>query len=250
VENGGTFMVAASLAPFSPVKDDPAGCRQNRDAERARATCPLYAFAFVPTGDARRIAGTLNSVFEHLYVWPVPAIRSGDLTVVPLEQRQELTLDRSWGRSSQGAPIARVRGTAAVNQPLEVRMLLRDSLSVDGRLEAAVLNGQELRLSLAVRPLSLPVQPWTSAGGPSALIRPVVGKPRRLEVLSHGAEAPRYLYSAEWRPGGAPAWLQDFDGQSAADDVRTFGLGLLFTAFRNWGGKPPPPVGRLYFVVN
>jgi hypothetical protein len=43
IEQGGTFLVAASRAPFEPVLGDPAGCRA--PAGSGSPTCPLYAFA-------------------------------------------------------------------------------------------------------------------------------------------------------------------------------------------------------------
>ena len=69
IGRGGAFIVASSAAPFQPVANDPAGC-----GDTDRQTCPLYAFAFVAPGDQGRVAAALASVFQNLYVTPLPAL--------------------------------------------------------------------------------------------------------------------------------------------------------------------------------
>ncbi|HEX6042199.1 hypothetical protein, partial [Longimicrobium sp.] len=67
--DGGTFVVAASLAPFKPVGGDVSSCRPgDDDAKDARQTCPLYAFAFVAPGDEGRVAAALAATFDDLFV--------------------------------------------------------------------------------------------------------------------------------------------------------------------------------------
>jgi hypothetical protein len=251
IEGGGTFVVAASLAPFTPVENDPAGCRDGRGAGGERRTCPLYAFGFLAAGDESRITATLTSVFEHVFVWPVPSPQPGQLVLRPSAAATTgITVHPQWIVTPDGTPVARSNATAYVNQPLEVEVVSSDESSARGRLERAILDGQELGVNVWARPLSLPAQFWISMPAQGSLLRTNPSDPFRLELLSHGADAPRFVYRIDYHPTGTPSWLGQFDAESASDELRTFGLGRLFTAFQQQAGTGSPPAGRVFIVLN
>ncbi|HET6232641.1 MAG TPA: hypothetical protein VFE05_21380 [Longimicrobiaceae bacterium] len=245
IRKGGTFMVAASMAPFQTVAADPSGCRV---AAGGSQTCPLYAFAYVAKGDETRIAAALAEHFEHLFVWPLPALPPTGLHAIAQNHVSDPTLFASWGSSTDSTPIIRVRGAAATNTPLRILLQLTDSTSPMGKTAARAMTGQNLRASLSVRPLSSPGN-WEDSP-PNALAESVQGNPFAVDMVSRGADQPRFLYRVELLPTGVPTWLEQFDADSAGEPVRTYGLSRLFELFRHLAEQSPKAAGRIYAVVN
>jgi hypothetical protein len=261
IQGGGTFMAAASLAPFHPVPEDPSGCRRagsdatasddhdGGDADRER--CPLYAFAFVAPGEQTRIAAVLGDRFQHLFVWPLPAIPANGLTATADGAPSDVQFERAWSRAADGTPILRTRGPQFSNTPLRVRLVPRDTTTPAGIAANAALEGQGLRTGVAVKPLDGSGREWTPTGAHGALVRPVANAPLTFEALTHGADQPRYLYRLELYPTGVPGWLDAFDAENAGDALRTYGLGRLFELFREKGARPDvAPAARAYVVAN
>jgi hypothetical protein len=250
IERGGTFLVAASRAPFATVEGDPAGCRP--DPEAAAATCPLYAFMFIAAGDETRIVGTFATadVFEHVFVWPLPATDQTRLTAT--ESHPDLTFESSWAATPNGTPIARVRGNAYTNDPLGGQLELGPASDLAGAATRLALEGQAFTNSISVRLLNDPsgAAPWQPVLGRISLVTAVQGEPRAFEVRSLGSPD-RNLYRIEVLPTGEVPWLSEFDAASAGDAERTLGLGRLFELFRSLAqADSPSPVQRAYLVVN
>jgi hypothetical protein len=251
IEKGGTFIVAASAAPFRPVENDPAGCRASGDA--AGQTCPLYAFAFVAPGEQGRVAAALAAVFQNLYVTPLPAVGGAEVRMAS-EGRAEITLEPEWTAAADGTPIVRVRGRAQTNQPLRATLALRDTTSPAGRAALLALRGRRLVPVLAVRTLGPDpaASPWSPSAAAGALMQPSAEDPFAYDFISRGTgkEASRSLYRLQLHPAGDPSWLDAFDAESAGDALRTYGLGRLFESFVAADPASAPPVLRSYVVVN
>jgi hypothetical protein len=245
---GGTFVVAASHAPFEPVEADPSGCR-GTGGEADQETCPLYAFAFVAPGDQGRVAAALAATFDALFVTPLPALPATGVRLAG-ESTAAITLEPRWAKDAGGAPIARVRGPAFTNQPLRARVVVNDTASPRARGALAALRGRRLVPEVSVRALGddPAAAPWITSAG-SGLMRPVEDT-LAVDFTTRGADAVRYLYRLELRPAGEPAWLQAYDAGEASDTRRTYGLGRLFESFRAQDPRAGPPVLRLYAVVN
>ena len=226
---GGTFLVAASRAPFHPVKEDPSACGSEA-SEQAGKVCPLYAFAFAAPGQESRVASTLARAFEHLFVAPLPAVAGSAVALVKSGQGGP-DVDRSWARAADGTPIVRVRSDSALNVPARVAVLLRDSTLPLGRAQLAALRGEGTEARIFVRPLADSSPGWRTSPPRGALVR-TTADPFVFEFFSRGADNPAFLYRIELRPTGVPGWLQDFDAEAAGDPLRTFGLGRLFERFR------------------
>ena len=244
IDRGGTFLLAASRAPFEPVPGDPAGCRPAEDS--GAATCPLYAFAFIAPGDEARVVNAFAhaDAFEHLFVWPLPGAASTGITA---DQAPNLSFEPQWGKATSGAPVARARGQTYINQPVPARL----ELGASDAATRAALAGQTLRSQISTLPLDNRTGSWTPVSGPASLVRSVNGQPGNIEFLSRGADAPRQLYKVELYPTGEAPWLDKFDATSANDEVRTYGLGRLFELFRTRAQSGnPAPVQRAYVVVN
>jgi hypothetical protein len=249
IAEGGTFIVAASHAPFKPVATDPSGCRDASAAD-GRETCPLYAFAFVAPGEEGRVAAALAATFEDLFITPLPAVPSAGAALAS-SGTGVLTLESRWARGPRGGPIARVRGSAETNQPLRASIVVRDTTSPLGRATLAGLRGRRLVPRLSVRVLAddSAASRWQDSPARGALLRPT-DDPLAYEFFSRGPTAPRYLYRIELHPAGDPAWLERYDAERAADAQRTYGLGRLFESFRARDPRTAAPVVRLYAVVN
>lgn len=251
VGGGGTFLAAASLAPFKPVENDPAGCRSTADSAAVRQTCPLYAFVFVAPGAETRIAAALAGRFEHVFAWPLPAVPPGGLTLVPARSHADLTVERGWQRAADGTPIVRVRGAKASNLPLAAALVLRDTTSPAGRAAAAGLRGQRIRTGISVRPLGGSGSEWAPSPAQGSLVRPAGGDTLAVEFLTRGSDGPKYLYRIDLLPSGTPSWLERFDAEDARDAVRTYGLGRLFELFRTRAEQPGvAAAGRIYVAIN
>jgi hypothetical protein len=250
IARGGSFIVASSAAPFRPVKNDPAGCGDAGDADQQ--TCPLYAFAFVAPGDQGRVAAALASVFQNLYVTPLPAV-PGSAVAMTSRGSAEINLEPGWLATADGTPIVRARGRTATNTPLAASLVLDDTTSPRGRAMLASLRGRRLVPTLAVRTLAPDpaASPWRASPARGGLMRPTAD-PFTYEFISRGTgpDVPRYLYRLQLHPAGEPSWLEAFDAESAGDALRTYGLSRLFESFRGVDPRAVPPVLRAYVVVN
>jgi hypothetical protein len=260
IRRGGTFVVAASSAPFKPVIADPSGCRtaggekarddedeRSEHAEDAGGRCPLYAFAFIAPGEQTRIVAALSGVFEHLYVIPMPAVSERLVQLQPDGRSSKITLQPTWVDAGR-ASVARARGSAQTNDPLPASITLTDTTSPVGRASLAALRGRSLRTQLFVRPDTIPTREWQAAPVGQGLI---LGgdDPYHPRFISRGPGVPRYLYRIELVSDGSPSWLDEFDAENARDARRTYGLGRLFDAFQKQGAAAGP-VLRAYVVVN
>ena len=256
VQQGGSFIVATSLAPFKTVATDPSGCRAAA-ASGETQTCPLYAFGFIARGDAPRVTATLASVFEHVFVWPAPVIPPADLVLTPADpNRRDVRVERRWATAAKGTPIVRVRGDSATNRTLSAAITVRDTTTPEGRAHAAILAGQNVQARMFSRGFTPAAagQEWAPVEARGALVRP--GATRTdgnltLDLVTRGARGPVSMYRIDLTPGGAPAWLDRFDAEDASDVVRTYGLGRLFESFRtraNGGGVTP--LGRFFIVAS
>ncbi|HST58024.1 MAG TPA: hypothetical protein VLK84_05040, partial [Longimicrobium sp.] len=184
---GGTFIVAASHAPFQPVKNDASGCRGSAsEAEADRETCPLYAFAFVAPGDEGRVTAALAATFEKLYVTPLPAIPETGVGLARVH-RQEISLTPVWAKNGRAAPIARVRGTIVTRDPLRARIVVTDTISPRGRGAWAALRGRRLEPQVSVRTLAdnPAAAPWKASDGKSGLLR-LTDDPLAVDFHSYG----------------------------------------------------------------
>jgi hypothetical protein len=250
IDRGGSFIAASSAAPFRPVQNDPAGCRASGDADQQ--TCPLYAFAFVAPGDQGRVAAALASVFQNLYVTPLPAV-PGSGVAMTSRGSAEINLEPGWLAAADGTPIVRARGKTATNTPLRASLVLDDTTSPRGHAMLASLRGRRLMPVLAVRTLAADpaASPWRASPARGGLMRPTAD-PFTYEFISRGTgpDVPRYLYRLQLHPAGEPSWLDGFDAESAGDALRTYGLSRLFESFRGMDPRSAPPVLRAYVVVN
>jgi hypothetical protein len=248
IGKGGTFVVAASHAPFKPVAADPSGCRDTA-GESGQETCPLYAFAFVAPGDEGRVAAALAATFDDLFMVPLPAVAPGGAHLAGAGT-EVMTFEPVWVRAGQ-APVARVRGAAATNQPLRASIVLRDTTTPLGRATLAALRGRRLVPRVFVRTLvdDSAASPWQASPPTGALLRPT-DDPLAYELFSYGPGAPRHLYRVQLHPAGDPRWLERYDAERATDARRTYGLGRLFESFRARDPASYPPVVRVFAVVN
>jgi hypothetical protein len=249
-EAGGTFIVAASHAPFKPVPGDPSGCG-GAEGDTVRATCPLYAFAFVAPGDEGRVAAALAATFDDLFVTPLPGIAP---TGVHLAGRDSngITLERAWTKNARGEPVARVRGASQSNQPLRARVAVDDTASPAARGAWAAVRGRRLVPAVHVRALASDSAsvPWTESKG-GGLLRPDADDMLAVDFITRGAAGQPYLYRLDLHAAGAPAWLEAYDAADATDARRrTYGLGRLFESFRARDPRAAPAVLRVYAVVN
>src|SRR5688500_5322765 len=258
IEGGGSFVVATSLAPYKTVPTDPSGCRREAaPAEGEMQTCPLYAFGFVARGDGGRIAATLASVFEHIFIWPSPTIPPADLAVTPAEpNRRDVRVERRWATAAKGTPIVRVRGDSATNRTLTATITVRDTSTAEGRGFAAVLASQEVDIqaySRAFTPAAA-TQEWMPVESRGALVRPgtrTEDGALTLDFVTRGARGPVSMYRIDLVPGGTPSWLDRFDAEDASDVVRTYGLGRLFESFRTRAKVGNlAPFGRFFIVAS
>jgi hypothetical protein len=169
--------------------------------------------------------------------------------IAAAEQRPDLTFEPRWKRSPPGI----ARGQAFVNNPVRARLELAGNENARTRVAREALAGHELRSQVFVRPLQEvgAHSQWSPVSGSGSLVRVPSGEPQALEFLSHGRMAERHLYKIELFPTGEASWLEDFDAESAEDEVRTYGLGRLFELFRSLAQLGNPgPVQRAYVVVN
>ncbi len=268
IAQGGSFVVAASLAPFQTVASDPSGCRRSDVGGASEPqTCPLYVFGFVAPGDAKRVASTLSGVFQHMFVWPAPTIPPAELALTPADpDRRDLRVERRWASASKGTPIVRIRGDSATNKVLSATLGIRDTSSAEGRTYGSILadQGSVIRLhSRAFTPEAAGHQ-WRPVEARGALVRATAtgshgdsvsrreaGHHLSLDLVSRGPRGPITIFRADIVPGGAPEWLDDFDAADAGDVIRTYGLGRLFEGFREAvsAGKAGP-IGRLFIVAS
>lgn len=251
IASGGTFMLAASLAPFEPVKNDPAGCRDSGSGKGGASRCPLYAISFVAKGDEARIAGALAESFEHLFVYPMPAIPS-QMWTIRAATGSEVTVDRGWAHARDGAPIVRVAGGAASTTAVSAALFLRNGPAPLTHALQSALSGQRIGLEISSRPLRPGAlgQDWVPLTTRAGHVQPDSTAPLSVSLRSRGPDAQRFIYRVRLFPIGVPTWLANFDARDAADAVRTYGLGTLFELFRQRAQSDRQPAGRAYFVAN
>jgi hypothetical protein len=250
IEAGGTFMVAASMAPFRMIPNDPAGCRAPPGG--VISTCALYAFVYAASGDEARIAAILAGRFEHLFVWPVPALPPGSLVMHGPPASPAIRIERAWQRANDSTPIVRSRGLSFTNLPVRAHLIQSDTLSVAGATHASILRGHTIRATVVVKPLAThAASDWAPVPATGSLVRLTGSDPLGVDLTTHGANHHRFVYRIELFPDGTPTWLERFDAGNAADRVRTYGLGRLFEQFRYVAEHGPvPPIGRVYVVAN
>ena len=260
IAGGGSFVVATSLAPFKTVASDPSGCRREPaggEAATGMQTCPLYAFGFVAPGDGARIASTLASVFEHVFIWPSPTIPPGDLSITPADpNRRDVRVERRWASGAKGTPIIRVRGDSATNRTLSATIGIRDTSTAGGRGYATLLASQEVEVRAYTRAFTPAAasQEWQPVEARGALVRPgarTEAGALTLDFVTRGARGPVSMYRIDLVPAGSPNWLDRFDAEDASDVVRTYGLGRLFESFRaraRVGNMAP--FGRFFIVAS
>ena len=270
VARGGSFVVATSLAPFQTVASDPSGCHRAKSAPAGEPqTCPLYVFGFIAPGDEWRILVAIASVFEHLYVWPVPTMPPTALTIVPADMnRRDIRIERRWATAEHGSPIVRVRGDSATNRVSAAAVALRDTTSPEGHVLAALLRDQLSELSVYSRGFTPAAasHTWASSEARGSLVRaadkpasgleePVAWR-RTLDFVTRGPRAPVTMFMVELVPTGIPLWIDDFAARDASDVVRTYGLSRLFESFRadalrlTGGDGRARPMGRFFLVAN
>ena len=257
IEQGGSFIVATSLAPFKTVATDPSGCRGAATGTTEPQTCPLYAFGFIAPGDAARITATLASVFEHVFVWPAPTIPPADLSITPTDPtRRDIRVERRWASAARGTPIVRVRGDAPSNRTLTATIALRDTSTAEGHAYAEILSGQAVDIRTWSRGFTpaAATQEWMPVEARGALVRPgsrAEDGTLSLDFVTRGANAPTSMYRIDLVPTGAPNWLEQFDAEDASDVVRTYGLGRLFESFRARAKSGEAmPLGRFFIVAS
>lgn len=267
VRAGGSFMVAVTQAPFTPVKDDPSGCHaQGRVAAADTAgaagrglTCPLYVFAFAAPGDGMRVGQTLAQLFDHLWMYPTPTA-PGRMFVLSQSGAADgaITFDRQrLATDGDSAAVAAVEAAQPATQPLRLHLDQPDTASPAGRLVAALL-ASGTRAELAARGITADsaAAPWLRVDGSTGAVR-VDAAGRALQVFSPGGDDCRAaaeedpcgtLYRVELFPTGTPAWIADLEARDARDAERTFGLGRLFERFRA-NAAATPPLARAYLLV-
>jgi hypothetical protein len=252
----GTFLVAASRAPFTPVPRDPSGCHAASAGERADLArqCPLYAFVFAAPGDGVRIAAELAGLFEHVWGYPLPTAPLAAAVLQPGDAAPEegVEYDTQW--LSGPALVPRLEAGAPATRPFRASLVPADTSAPAGRLLARLL-GAGARLDLSARAVTADsaASPWRRGAG---AVRAVAGG-TGVEVFSPGGDdcaaagpgAPcGTLYRIEARAPGAPPWLARFEARAAADAERTFGLGRLFEPFVPLAATAPP-LARTYLLV-
>lgn len=258
IARGGTFAVAASLAPFKTVTADPSGCRVEHDAADDGkegdgeeggdgASCPLYAFAFIARGDEARVAAALAGRFEHLFVTPAPAAPDNVVSWRQITASPAIRLEPLWVERNGGGHVARARGDSATRQPLEAEITVAAGQSPAGRALAAALAGQGVRAELFARRLHGDAGDKWQAAGDAGQLALAGATPFRWRFISNGADEERIAYRIDLVPTGMPAWLGDFEAPKAGEPVRTYGLHKLFDGF---SGEAAAPVLRAFVVVN
>lgn len=252
----GTFLVAVSRAPFTPVRGDPSGCHAasaggGRDSARQ---CPLYAFVFAAPGDGIRIAAELAGLFEHVWGHPLPTAPLAAVVLRPGEAAPEegVEYDAAW--LSGSSPVPRLEAASPATRPFRASLAPADTGAPAGRLLARLL-ADGARLELFARPVTADsaASPWRRGTGAVRAAPAGTG----VEVFSPGGddcaaagegEPCGTLYRIEARAPGAPPWLARFEARAAADAERTFGLGRLFEPFIPLAAAAPP-LARSYLLV-
>lgn len=255
IAHGGTLVVAASMAPFQTVATDPSGCRQGPNAQRADQTCPLYAFMFVAPADVEEISSAASEVFQHIFVWPVPVLSGSALTIVQPRNTPQININPKWIALPDGQYITRVRGVGDASSNADTIRLIADTTNPGGRLASSILQGEEVKLVLRMKPLSqgaasMSWTPLNPAGGLARVIPSDTSSIPGIAFITHGAEGATSTIIADLVPTGIPRWLEEFDAKSGSDIVRTYGLSRLFSSFQFTAMQHPSPIARYTFVAN
>jgi hypothetical protein len=247
----GTFWVAVSRAPFTPVQGDPSGCHAAATGGDDSRRCPLYAFVFAAPGDGIRIAGELAGLFEHVWGHPVPTAPLAAVVLRTGGADESVEYDPAW--LSAPAVVPRIEAAEPATRAFRATLVAADTSSPAGRLLARLL-ADGARLDLFARPVTADTvaTPWRRQNGGA-----VRASGTGVEVFSPGGddcaaagegEPCGTLYRIEARAPGAPPWLARFEAREAADAERTFGLGRLFEPFHS-PASSAPPLARTYLLV-
>jgi hypothetical protein len=272
ISRKGTFLVAVSLAPFTPVRNDPSGCHTQAGTPRSESEthaeeeygsgglrCPLYVFAFAAPGDGVRVGATLAQLFDHVWMYPAPTAPASTLVLSqdPASGGGSVSFEHQRLLTSDSAAVAAVEGAEPATQPLHLRLTQSETASPTGRLVAALL-ASGVRAELAARGVTADstAPDWTRRDGHIGAVR-ILDSAQGLDVFSPGNDVCTAaaegdpcgtLYRLELYPLGAPGWLGELEARDAADAERTFGLGRLFVPFAaNPAGTAP--LARTYLLV-
>lgn len=248
---GGTFLVALSRAPFTPVQGDPSGCHAGAAGGDDARRCPLYAFVFAAPGDGIRIAAELAGLFEHVWGHPLPTAPLTAVVLRPAATEEGVEYDAAW--LSAPAVVPRIEAAEPAMRAFRASLVPADTSGPAGRLLAVLLAGA--RLDLFARPVTADsaATPWRRQDGGSHAVR---ASGMGVEVFPGGDDCAAAgdgqpcgtLYRIEARAPGAPPWLARFEAREAADAERTFGLGRLFEPFHS-PASAAPPLARTYLLV-
>ena len=247
----GTFLVAVSRAPFTPVRVDPSGCHAAAAGGDDARRCPLYAFVFAAPGDGIRIAAELAGLFEHVWGRPLPTAPLAAVVLRPGAAEEGVEYDAAW--LSAPAVVPRVEAEEPATRAFRAALFPADTSAPAGRLLAGLL-ADGARLDLFARRVTADsgATPWRRPNG-----GPVRASGIAVDVFSPGGddcdaagdgEPCGTLYRIEARAPGAPPWLARFEAREAADAERTFGLGRLFEPFQS-PAAAAPPLARTYLLV-
>lgn len=252
IDRGGMFLVAASLVPFEPVRDDPAGCRAATLPSQDRIECPLYVFAYVAPGSETQLMAAASAAFQHVFAWPGFSVSPNDIGIRATGKGSPVSLHPSWARARDGTPIARSQAGTYTAAPLRARLVVSDSQRVAGRASWSMLKSQDLRIVLTARPLDASAlhSPWSRTGGTGALVRADSSEPLILSLYSFGAGSAPHIYRVDAVPSGEPRWLSTFDASDAQDASKTYGLGRLFEEFRVQASNQARVIARVFVVAN
>ncbi|MEP6620000.1 MAG: hypothetical protein ABJE47_11820 [bacterium] len=251
IDGGGTFVVATSNAPFKTVESDPSGCRRSGQQAADSQTCPIYLFAFVPHGDAMRIASAITDAFEHMFMWPAPTVPSNVLDFRSGDRNSKLNVNAIWEHASDGTPIVRTGAAQRTLKTTPFAFGVKDTTTALGRAYAKIQQGEENSVLLTSRSIvGGAAQLWQPAGiGSEGLVRS--SAPSSFEISSLGTSAPASIVRVDVVPTGVPTWLSAVEASDARDVVRTYGIGRLFESFRQRAKQTSPtPLSRLYIVSN
>ena len=249
----GTFLVAVSRAPFTPVRGDPSGCHAAAAGDDDARRCPLYAFVFAAPGDGVRIAAELAGLFEHVWGHPLPTAPLAAVVLRPGGTDGGVEYDAAW--LSAPAVVPRIEAAEPATRAWRAALVPADTSGPAGRLLAGLLAGGA-RLDLFARPVTADsgATPWRRQIGGAGVVR---ASGTGVEVFSPGGDdcdaagegqPCGTLYRIEARTPGAPPWLARFEAREAADAERTFGLGRLFEPFHSLASTAPP-LARTYLLV-
>jgi hypothetical protein len=248
VTKGGTFIVAASPAPFTPQAGDPSGCHTAMKIVKT-AQCPIYAFIFAARGDEERVLQYVGRAFRHVFAWPAPIFPKANTWKFTLPPGSGLFMNPAFAYAFDGTPISKVWANTPKTL-VEGKLSLVDRTSLASRWRQSLLSGGGFRQ--VVRARSLRGGPWATPTLNASLVQAKMSEDAvSVSVASHGSGSqPATLYAVDLVPSGQPSWLKDFGGTSPSHTSRTYALSRLFTWFELNAAEAAYPAARFFFVVN